>query len=74
MPSGNSYGSEIWHEISIGLIFGPGIFFGFEFCPDLIIPDTWNLEILVYQNNDQSGGHVGEPKNNCGDSRISFLM
>lgn len=73
MPSGNSWGSEIWHKISIGLIFGPGIFLRVEFCPDFIIPDSWNAEILVYQNNDQSGGHVGGPKNNYGDVGSHFL-
>ena len=29
--SGNFYGLEIWHEIFLGLTFGPGIFFFFFF-------------------------------------------
>ena len=28
----------------VGLIFGPGIFLGFDFCPHSVIPITWNLE------------------------------
>ena len=52
--SGNFCGSEIRHEIFLGLHFGPGIFLvlfealeiflGFDFCSHLIVPVTWNLE------------------------------
>jgi len=38
--SGNFLGSEIWHGIFWGLIFGPRIFLGFDFCPHSIIPVT----------------------------------
>ena len=30
--------------VLVGLIFGPGIFWGFDFCPHSVIPITWNLE------------------------------
>ena len=42
--SGNFCGSEIWQEIFWGLNFGPGIFWGFDFCSHSIIPVTWNLD------------------------------
>ena len=38
------WGSEILHGRFWGLIFGPWIFLGFDFCPNSIIPDTWNPE------------------------------
>ena len=38
------WGSEILHGRFRGLIFGPGIFLGFDFCPHSIIPNTWNPE------------------------------
>ena len=30
-----------------GLIFGPGIFLDFDFCPHSIIPVTWNPEYTL---------------------------
>ena len=38
--SGNFCGLEIRHRIVLGLNFGPGIFLGFDFCPNSIIPVT----------------------------------
>ena len=38
------WGSEILHGRFWALMFGPWIFWGFDFCPHSIIPDTWNPE------------------------------
>ena len=37
-------GLGIQYEIFGGLIFGPGIFWGFDFYPHSVIPITWNPE------------------------------
>ena len=44
MLSRNFRDSEIRHGIFGGLLFGPGIFWGFDFCLHSIIPFTWNPE------------------------------
>ena len=44
MLSGNFKGAEIWLQIFGRFIFGPGIFWDFDFFNLSIIPTTWNKE------------------------------
>ena len=45
---GNSPWGFLWLIFGPGIFFGsvgsPRVFWGFDFCPDLIIPVTWNPE------------------------------
>ena len=45
MLSGNFEGLKIWLQIFGRFIFGPGIFWGFDFFNLSIVPTTWKLRV-----------------------------